>query len=70
MYASESGEFQRIRQQVADNLPHACRVAQHQRRKRGFDQAGQFDAGRGILRKQVGGVLDQRAKVERDVLEL
>ncbi|MNT16512.1 hypothetical protein D3C72_1516170 [compost metagenome] len=34
-----------------------------------IDQAGQFDAGGGVLRQQVGGVLDQRTEVEGDVFE-
>ncbi|MNN12963.1 hypothetical protein D3C81_1259770 [compost metagenome] len=59
IHPAEAGEFQRVGQQIADDLPHAGRIAQYQCRELRVDQAGQFDARRGILRQQVGGVFDQ-----------
>jgi len=49
IHPSEAREFQGVGQQVADDLPHAGRVAQDLRRKLRVDQARQFDAGRGVL---------------------
>ncbi|MNM69061.1 hypothetical protein D3C81_806460 [compost metagenome] len=65
----ETGELEGVGQQVTDDLPHPGRIAEHQCREMRIDQAGQFDAGGGVLRQQVGGVFDQRAQVEGDVFE-
>ncbi len=66
----ETGELERVGQQVADDLPDPGRVAGDHRRKIRRNQAGQFHAGRCILREQIGGVLDQPPKVERNALDL
>ena len=67
---AEAGEFERVGQQIADDLSHPGRIAQDQGWKVRIDQASQLDAGCRVLRQQVGRVFDQRAEVERDALQL
>ncbi len=56
VHPPKPSELQRVRQQVADNLPYPSGVAQDQCREIRVYQAGQLDPGRGILGQQVGGV--------------
>ncbi|MNM54459.1 hypothetical protein D3C81_655830 [compost metagenome] len=67
--AAEAGEFQCVGQQVADDLPHTCGVAEHAAGEVAGDQAGQLHALRGVLRQQVGGVFHHRAHVERNAFQ-
>ncbi|MCY1431382.1 hypothetical protein D9M71_473490 [compost metagenome] len=64
-----AGELEGIGQQVAGDLPHAQRVADDLAGQIGRDQAGQLDPGRGILRQQAGGFLDQAGEVEGRLLQ-
>ena len=49
IHPPESGEFQRVGQQIADDLSDPGRVPHDQCRKLRIDQAGQFHAGCGVL---------------------
>ncbi len=68
--APETGELEGVGQQVADDLTHPGRIAGDHGREVRRDQAGQLHAGRCVLRQQIGGVLDQHPKVERNALDL
>ena len=57
--AAKAGELQGVGEQVADDLPHTGRVADHLGGKLRVDQAGQLHARSGILREQVGGIFHQ-----------
>ncbi|MNG90304.1 hypothetical protein D3C79_491940 [compost metagenome] len=69
IHAAEAGELEGVGQQVADDLPYPRGVAKHAAGEVAGDQAGQLHALRGVLRQQVGGVLDHRAHVEGDTLQ-
>ncbi len=67
--APAAGELQRVGEQVADDLPHARRVAEQLARQPGRDQAGQLHAWRGVLRQQAGGVFHEAAEIEGNPLQ-